>query len=135
LSASYSPALPRVRGNSQRVEQVIVNLLLNACQALEGKGKEIVIATSFDPERAVVLLSVHDEGRGIAAEDLPRLTDPFFTTKREEGGTGLGLSVSAGIVKEHGGSLCFGSLPGEGTTVTLALPVTSENQDLVARRD
>jgi polar amino acid transport system substrate-binding protein len=123
LSAGYGESLPRIRGNSQRVEQVVVNLLLNACQALEGKGKEIVIATSFEPKRGMVLLTVHDEGRGISAEDLPRLTDPFFTTKREEGGTGLGLSVSAGIVKEHGGSLSFGSLPGQGTTVTLALPV------------
>ena len=122
LSASYGEALPRIRGNSQRVEQVVVNLLLNACQALEGKGKEITLATSFEPRGGMVLLTVHDEGRGITAEDLPRLTDPFFTTKREEGGTGLGLSVSAGIVKEHGGSLSFGSLPGQGTTVTLALP-------------
>ena len=122
LSADYGENVPRIRGNSQRVEQVIVNLLLNACQALEGKGKRVVLATSFERERGVVLLTVQDEGRGIAAEDLPRLTDPFFTTKREEGGTGLGLSVSAGIVKEHGGSLSFGSLPGQGTTVTLELP-------------
>ena len=123
LSAGYGEQLPRIRGNSQRVEQVVVNLLLNACQALEGKGKRIVIATSYQREREVVLLTVRDEGRGIAAQDLPRLTDPFFTTKREEGGTGLGLSVSAGIVKEHGGSLGFDSLPGQGTTVTLALPI------------
>jgi polar amino acid transport system substrate-binding protein len=74
-----------------------------------------------------VLLTVRDEGRGIAAEDLPRLTDPFFTTKREEGGTGLGLSVSAGIVKEHGGTLSFCSQPGQGTTVTLELPAKSES--------
>ena len=126
LSASYGELLPQIRGNSQRVEQVIVNLLLNASQALEGKGKEIAIATSFEPKRGMVLLSVQDQGRGIAAEDLPRLTDPFFTTKREEGGTGLGLSVSAGIVKEHGGSLSFGSSPGQGTTVTLALPAAGE---------
>jgi len=125
LSASYAEQLPPIRGNSQRVEQVIVNLLLNACQALEGKGKRIVIATSFERDSNVVLLTVHDEGRGIASEHLPHLTDPFFTTKREEGGTGLGLSVSAGIVKEHGGSLSFGSLPGQGTTVTLALPAVT----------
>jgi polar amino acid transport system substrate-binding protein len=123
LSACYGEALPPIRGNGQRVEQVVVNLLLNACQALEGNGKRIVIATSFDRDRGAVLLTVRDEGRGVAAQDLPRLTDPFFTTKREEGGTGLGLSVSAGIVKEHGGSLSFDSLPGEGTTVTLELPV------------
>jgi polar amino acid transport system substrate-binding protein len=133
LSASYGESLPPIRGNSQRVEQVVVNLLLNACQALEGKGKEIAIATSFEPGSGMVLLTVHDEGRGITAEDLPRLTDPFFTTKREEGGTGLGLSVSAGIVKEHGGSLSFGSLPGQGTTVTLALPAADAGNQGGAR--
>jgi len=125
LSESYAEQLPRIRGNSQRLEQVIVNLLLNACQALEGKGERIEIATSFERDRGVVQFTVRDEGRGISPEDLPRLTDPFFTTKREEGGTGLGLSVSAGIVKEHGGSLSFGSLPAQGTTVTLALPVAA----------
>ena len=122
ISASYAEGVPPVRGNSQRVEQVIVNLLLNAFQALEGKGKQIYIATSHDRDRGMVLCRVHDEGRGIASEHMPRLTDPFFTTKREEGGTGLGLSVSAGIVKEHGGTLSFDSPPGQGTTVTLALP-------------
>jgi len=126
LGASYQEQLPRIRGNRQRVEQVVVNLLLNACQALDGKGKRIVIATSFDRVGDAVLLAVRDEGRGIAAEHLPRLTDPFFTTKREEGGTGLGLSVSAGIVKEHGGSLSFDSVPGQGTTVTLALPAVTD---------
>ncbi len=61
-------------------------------------------------------------------EHIPRLTDPFFTTKRESGGTGLGLSVSATIVKEHNGSLEFDSIPGVGTTVTLALPISTRSQ-------
>ena len=130
LSAAYAEALPLVRGNSQRVEQVVVNLLLNACQATEGKEKLIVIATSLEVASGVVLLSVRDEGRGIAAQDLPHLTDPFFTTRRGEGGTGLGLSVSAGIVKEHGGSLCFDSLPGQGTTVIMELPASTMERDV-----
>lgn len=127
LVSRYAESLPPVRGSRQRVEQVVVNLLLNAAQALEGQGGRITLATSFDAGSKVVLLTVSDEGRGIAAEDLPRLTDPFFTTKREEGGTGLGLSVSAGIVKEHGGTLSFESEPGKGTTVALALPVSDES--------
>jgi len=126
LTSRYAESLPPVRGSRQRVEQVVVNLLLNAAQALEGQGGRIALVTSFDAGSKVVLLTLSDEGRGIAAEDLPRLTDPFFTTKREEGGTGLGLSVSAGIVKEHGGTLSFESEPGKGTTVALALPVTDE---------
>jgi polar amino acid transport system substrate-binding protein len=76
-----------------------------------------------------VLLAVEDDGVGIPAENLSRLTDPFFTTKRESGGTGLGLSVSAGIVKEHGGSLQFSSRPGAGTTVVLSLPAIHEEAD------
>ena len=118
--------LPRVRGNAQRIEQVVVNLILNACQALPDPGRGIRVATRHAPDRGAVVLEVQDEGVGVRPEDLPRLTDPFFTTKRESGGTGLGLSVSAGIVKEHGGSLEFRSAPGAGTTVVLSLPVVKE---------
>lgn len=112
--------LPPVWGNPGRIEQVAVNLLLNACQALPATDRAISVTTAADGE--AVVLTVADEGAGIAPEDLPRLTDPFFTTKRDSGGTGLGLSVSAGIVSEHGGSLDFTSEPGRGTTVRLRLP-------------
>jgi polar amino acid transport system substrate-binding protein len=88
-----------VFGDGQRIEQVIVNLVLNACQALPDRDRAIAVSTARDGDR--VILRVRDEGAGIAPEHLPRLTDPFFTTKRESGGTGLGLAVSAGIVKEH----------------------------------
>ena len=77
-----------------------------------------------------MLFRLRDEGSGISPENLARLTDPFFTTKRDIGGTGLGLSVSAGIVKEHGGTLEFASPPGGGTTVTLALPACKEEKPL-----
>jgi polar amino acid transport system substrate-binding protein len=127
LRIDLAPDLPTVRGNGQRIEQVIVNLLLNACQALHDKGETIFVATRFDRLQGEVILTVRDEGRGIAPEHLQHLTDPFFTTKREEGGTGLGLSVSAGIVKEHGGRLAFDSSPGAGTTVTLSLPAAEEH--------
>jgi len=122
FEAILSEGLPQVRGNPQRLEQVIVNLLLNACQALPDPDRQVALATRLDEARGAVVLEVRDEGRGIDPEHLPRLTEPFFTTKRETGGTGLGLSVSAGIVKEHGGSLEFDSRPGVGTRVTLALP-------------
>ena len=121
----YQGALPMILGNAQRIEQVIVNLVVNACQALPDRERGVSLVTSFDRERNMVLVRVRDEGVGVAEEHLPYLMDPFFTTKRETGGTGLGLSVSAGIVKEHGGTLLFESSPGCGTTVTLALPVPS----------
>lgn len=126
FEATYAEGIPRVRGNTQRIEQVVVNLLLNACQALPDPTKGITLVTRFDHETGKVFLRITDEGIGIDPEHLPHLTDPFFTTKRNSGGTGLGLSVSAGIVKEHGGSLTFDSTPG-GTTVTLALPVAILN--------
>lgn len=124
----YGESLPRFQGNSQRIEQIVVNLILNACQALPGREKGIIVKTSQDAAAGSLLLAVQDEGTGIAAENLARLTDPFFTTKRESGGTGLGLSVSAGIAEAHGGSLAFASDPGMGSTVTLTLPAIEKNR-------
>jgi polar amino acid transport system substrate-binding protein len=119
----FAEGLPSIRGNAQRIEQVVLNLILNACQALPGPEKGIFLSTRQSPGRDFVLFEVRDEGCGIAPEHFPHLTDPFFTTKRETGGTGLGLSVSAAIVQEHGGTLEFASAPGRGTTATLSLPV------------
>nr|WP_246153061.1 transporter substrate-binding domain-containing protein [Oryzomonas rubra] len=126
FSAEYAADIPQVRGNTQRIEQVVVNLLLNACQALPNTECKISLATFRVSNARIVALTITDEGVGIASEHIPRLTDPFFTTKRETGGTGLGLSVSAGIVNEHGGTLKFTSTPGAGTTVILTLPAAEE---------
>lgn len=126
LSLNYGDQLPAIRGNAQRIEQVVVNLLLNACQALDDSDRRIVVTTSSNGQ-GQVLLTVEDEGRGISPEHLPQLMDPFFTTKRESGGTGLGLWVSAGIVKEHGGTLAFAPAAARGTIVTLTLPAAKEN--------
>lgn len=126
FSTDYAADIPLVRGNTQRIEQVVVNLLLNACQALPNTECRIALATFRVSNARIVVLTVTDEGVGIASEHIPRLTDPFFTTKRETGGTGLGLSVSAGIVNEHGGTLKFNSTPGTGTTVILTLPAAEE---------
>jgi polar amino acid transport system substrate-binding protein len=120
--------LPRVRGNAQRIEQVVVNLVLNACEALPDASRAIRVSSEHAREAGAVRLTVQDEGTGIRPEHLPRITDPFFTTKREQGGTGLGLSVSAAIVKEHGGTLEFHSPPGGGTAVVLTLPAASEER-------
>ncbi len=122
----YGDNLPPFRGHAQRIEQVVVNLVINACQALPDPERGIMVSTRHNRSTGSLLLTVRDEGGGIAPEDLPRLTDPFFTTKRDSGGTGLGLSVSTGIVKEHGGRLQFESTLGTGTIVTLVLPALEE---------
>jgi len=122
LGVELREGLPTIQANPQRIEQVVINLLLNACQALESTESAILLKTDSDPAKGIVTLSVTDEGSGIDPEHLDHLTDPFFTTKRSVGGTGLGLSVSAGIVRNHEGNLTFESQPGRGTTATLELP-------------
>lgn len=114
--------LPPVRGNFQRLEQVVVNLIINAWQALHKPSDRISVSTLWASDTHSVSIEVRDTGVGIPEEGLKRLTDPFYTTKRESGGTGLGLSISNSIVLEHAGSMAFDSTPGEGTVVTITLP-------------
>jgi len=114
--------LPRIKGSSQRLEQVVINLLQNSCEALTSKDQEIRITTRRLDD-ATVELEVYDQGCGIPEASLHQVTDPFFTTKRDLGGTGLGLSVSAGIVKEHGGVMLFRSEPGKYTSAMVRFPV------------
>jgi len=112
---------PFVTANASRLEQVVINLVLNACQALQSDEQAICIETGADGERAFI--RVRDEGRGIAPADLANIRTPIFTTKRAEGGTGLGLAVSDRIAVEQGGQLTFQSVVGEGTTAMLWLPL------------
>lgn len=114
--------LPPVRGNRQQLGQVVVNLLMNACQALPDKQSRVRLQTFFDREAGEVVVMVEDAGSGMSAEAARQALEPFFTTKSEAGGTGLGLSISRSIVKDHQGSLEFSSVPGEGTTFFLKLP-------------
>ncbi|MDT8419207.1 MAG: transporter substrate-binding domain-containing protein [Desulfuromonadales bacterium] len=124
----YALALPRFKGNGHRIEQVVVNLVLNACQALTATDQQIALRTWHEKGDGQVVLEVSDQGRGIDGEALEHVTDPFFTTKRESGGTGLGLSISEGIVKDHGGRLEFESAAGEGMRVRLYLPQCQEEE-------
>lgn len=125
FTADLAPTLPMIRGNAQRLEQVVINLLQNSCEAITADNQAIRLATRYHDADRSVRIVVEDQGSGIAGEVLHQITDPFFTTKRAMGGTGLGLSVSAGIVKEHNGSLHFASTPGEGTIATAAFPATA----------
>ncbi|MBN1958393.1 MAG: transporter substrate-binding domain-containing protein [Desulfuromonadales bacterium] len=127
FSVEYAQGLPGFKGNGHRIEQVVINLILNACQALESKEQAIKVKTYVAENEDMVVLEVTDEGRGLDEDTLERITDPFFTTKRESGGTGLGLSVSDGIVKDHHGRMEFSSQPGEGMQVRLFLPLFKES--------
>jgi PAS domain S-box-containing protein len=120
---NYGNNLPKLKGNSHRLEQVIINLIQNACQALADTRRSIFLSTSYDERTSSIVVNVQDEGVGIPPEVLPRITDPFFTTKSASGGIGLGLSISSRIINEHGGTLIFSSEPGKGTNAEIILPV------------
>jgi len=120
LKRNLTPGLPLVSGDGNALQQVVLNLVTNARDALEAGG-EIVIETSSVPGRpGAVRVVVRDTGPGIPPETIPRIFDPFFTTKRN--GTGLGLSISHGIVRDHGGTLDVESHPGKGTTFVITFP-------------
>lgn len=120
LKRNLTPGLPLVRGDGNALQQVVLNLLTNARDAL-AEGGEIVIETSAVRGRpGAVRLRVRDSGPGIPPETIPRIFDPFFTTKTN--GTGLGLSISHGIVRDHGGTLDVESQPGKGTTFVITFP-------------
>lgn len=123
FSYELMDSLPDIYGNFQRLEQVVINLIQNACQALSEKSQGIFISTTFDKQTQRVVIKVKDEGVGIDTQIIKYITDPFFTTKRDSGCIGLGLSISYQVVKEHGGEIDFESIPNQGTTVSIYLPV------------
>jgi signal transduction histidine kinase/ligand-binding sensor domain-containing protein len=123
FSTEYSEKHLFVKGDYQQIEQVIINLLTNACHALRDKNEAIVLKTYISKNKKNVILSLSDEGRGIPQKDLVHIIDPFFTTKRAIGGSGLGLSISYNIIQSHGGELLFESEEGSGTTAYIILPV------------
>lgn len=120
---SFNPddSVPDVRANAQQIGQVIINLIMNALQSLEDKGQEVSVSLQATGDREQVSVEVRDCGCGMSPELLQRITEPFFTTKGDRGGTGLGLSVSLALVHDNGGELHFESDPGHGTTASLLL--------------
>jgi PAS domain S-box-containing protein len=115
--------IPKIKGNANKLELVIINLILNACQALTNKKQKISITSSYDHKQNSVLVAVCDEGIGIPEKHLVRIREAFFTTKRKQGGTGIGLYICDKTIEDHGGNLCFESQEGKGTAVTISLPL------------
>jgi two-component system, NtrC family, sensor kinase len=120
--------LPSVHVNANRIKQVLINVLTNAIQAMP-KGGRLTVEVALAGDLHHVNVAITDTGVGIPPEVLPRIFDPFFTTNQVGQGTGLGLSVSYGIIKRHGGTLSVRSEPGKGSTFTVALPVLEEESD------
>lgn len=123
VQRKFEPGLPLVRADSHQLQQALVNLILNAEQAMHGSAvRRLVVGSRFDETAGAVELFVTDSGHGIAEADLPRIFDPFFTTRDVGEGTGLGLSICYGIIRDHGGQIAASSPIGNGTTFSILLP-------------
>lgn len=116
--------IPEIEGKPGAISQVILNLVVNAADAIPEHGN-IFIATAVDKKE--IKMSIRDNGSGIPQEILTKIYDPFFTTKEVGKGTGLGLAISHGIIQKHGGRLTVESKEGEGTEFTIALPITEQS--------
>jgi two-component system NtrC family sensor kinase len=117
--------------DAQRMQEVFLNLIINAAQAIEQQGC-ITISSEVDVEEEIVIITVHDTGPGIPEEIQGQLFDPFYTTKEEGKGTGLGLSVVYGIIQKHHGEISVGSEPGQGTSFYLRLPLYSRSESSIS---
>jgi two-component system, NtrC family, sensor kinase len=139
LLVNKQPDIPMILGSANSLEQIIVNLLLNARDAVESRfqtgGKngsigQITLDTRLHPKGELALVEISDNGIGIEQEDIPQIFNPFFTTKQSGKGTGLGLSVSLGIAQAHGGFIDVQTVAGQGSTFSLILPLKkAENKN------
>jgi signal transduction histidine kinase len=125
VKVEHAADIPRLSCVPSQISQVILNLLINAVQAIEATGRESGGLVRFSTERRedTVVISIADNGCGIEESALPQLFDPFFTTKSVGEGTGLGLSISHGIITGHGGRIDVESCPGQGTCFRVFLPM------------
>jgi hypothetical protein len=121
--ASLAAKLPLVKASAGKMQQVFLNLFLNARDAMPGGG---ILAVRTWADADAVRVEIADSGMGIAPEHLARIYDPFFTTKAPKKGTGLGLSVTYGIIREHGGTIEVSSQVGQGTTFVIELPLARQ---------
>jgi C4-dicarboxylate-specific signal transduction histidine kinase len=122
VEANLEEGLPAVPCDASQIQQVALNLALNAAEATQGRSdRRVTVSTSRG--EGMVALAVSDNGEGIPPENLGKIFDPFFTTKSDGKGVGLGLAVSYGIIQAHGGDIEVKSVAGEGTTFTVSLPL------------
>ena len=120
--------LPDIRANTEQLIQVFLALMLNAIDAMEGTGSLVVSSRVSDERRDEVLIEIADTGMGIPPDDIPKIFEPFFSTKQPGRGTGLGLSICYGIVQQHGGSIQVESGVGHGSVFRVFLPVLAPEE-------
>ena len=126
IESALAPDLPQIGGDPHQLQQVILNLINNAIQAMAPRGQgRLSIRSALSPDRATMQLAVADNGPGIAPAHLSRVMEPFFTTKPQGEGTGLGLAIAQGIVTDHGGTITVESSIGQGATFSVTLAVTA----------
>jgi two-component system NtrC family sensor kinase len=118
---SLSADLPSITADGDQIQQVLLNIILNACEAMEGKG-DLTLKTRADPADGTIVIEITDTGCGMSEEIRSRLFEPFFTTKEVGKGTGLGLAVSYGIITKHRGTITVESQKGKGSTFNIRLP-------------
>ena len=126
IEQSLSENVPLINLDKDQIEQVLINLTLNAVEATDPEGR-IIISTKYVPETGIIELKINDTGKGIPQGDIGRIFEPFFSTK--ESGTGLGLAVTHGIVERHGGTIDVESKPGQGSSFTIRLPFSQGGND------
>jgi two-component system NtrC family sensor kinase len=129
ISKQFSQDLPMVSVDPSQMQQVFINMIINAAEAMEETG-QLNLGTSFDPEEDLFEIEISDTGQGIPEENVEKLFDPFFTTKDVGQGTGLGLAISYGIIKEHRGSISVESELDKGTTFRIKLPRNSVGEGI-----
>jgi len=122
VNLNLADDLPHIEGNLQSIEQIILNILINAVQAIDHNRGAIEIGTGFQAKDGRVFINIRDNGKGIATAIADKIFLPFVTDKQDEGGTGLGLSVTYSLVKAHQGEIAFDTQPGQGTSFTVYLP-------------
>ena len=120
--------LPLMQGNIQSIEQIILNIIINAIQAIDHKNGVIRIRSGFQKKDGRILIAISDNGRGVSPAVADKLFLPFVTDKQEEGGTGLGLSVTYGLVQAHGGDISFETHKGKGTTFMISMPTLLKDE-------
>jgi two-component system NtrC family sensor kinase len=127
ITTRGNPDLPLVKIDTTQIQQVFMNIIINAAEAMDGQG-ELIITTRLSEDNRVVEVEFTDSGCGISQENLKRLFEPFFTTKEVGHGTGLGLAISYGLIEKHKGSIKVRSVVGKGTTFIIQLPIEKETK-------